>query len=444
MYFCKMQNLLIEYILKENLLNKGDKVLLAVSGGIDSVFMADIFSKTDYHFGIAHCNFGLRGKESDEDAVFVESLAKRYNVPFHIMRCDAANYAKENKVSIQMAARDLRFSWFEDLCISENYAVYATAHHADDAIETYFINQLRGTGIAGLHGLKPKNGKLIHPLLFTQRKQIEAYAIQNKLNYREDSSNKTVKYLRNKLRHNLLPVLDEIQSNYRDLLMQNMRRFSATEQIYLQKIEQEKQNVCHFKEDKTWISITKLKKLPETSTYLYEYIKSYGFVFSDAEEIIESIENGHSGARFYSTDYVLLRDRKYLIISLKHENSQKSFELNSESGEIFSPIHLKWETFIELKFEKELTSTSLDFDKLKFPLILRKWEKGDFFYPLGMQSKKLLSDFFIDIKLNQLQKEVTWLLVSENKIAWIIGHRIDNRFRISEHTQKVLKLKLYP
>lgn len=444
MYFCKMQNLLVEYIRKENLIEKGDKVLLAVSGGIDSVFMADIFSKTDYHFGIAHCNFGLRGKESDEDAVFVESLAKRYNVPFHIMRCDAANYAKENKVSIQMAARDLRFSWFEDLCISENYAVYATAHHTDDAIETFFINQLRGTGIAGLHGLKPKNGKLIHPLLFTQRKQIEAYAIQNKLNYREDSSNKTVKYLRNKLRHNLLPVLDEIQSNYRDLLMQNMRRFSATEQIYLQKIEQEKQNVCYFKEDKTWISIANLKKLPETSTYLYEFIKSFGFVFSDAEEIIESIENGQSGARFYSTDYMLLRDRKYLIISLKQENSQKYFELNTESGEIFSPIHLKWEPFFELKFEKELTSASLDFDKLKFPLILRKWKQGDYFYPLGMQSKKLLSDFFIDIKLNQLQKECTWLLISENKIAWIVGHRIDNRFRISENTQKVLKLKLYP
>lgn len=439
-----MQNLLIEYILKENLIEKGDKVLLAVSGGIDSVFMADIFSKTDYHFGIAHCNFGLRGKESDEDAVFVESLAKRYNVPFHIMRCDAVNYAKDNKVSIQMAARDLRFSWFEDLCNSENYAVYATAHHADDAIETFFINQLRGTGIAGLHGLKPKNGKLIHPLLFTQRKQIEAYAVQNKLNYREDSSNKSVKYLRNKLRHKLLPVLDEIQSNYRDLFMQNMRRFSATEQIYLQKIEQEKQNVCHIKEDKTWISIAKLKKLPETATYLYEFIKSFGFVFSDAEEIIESIENGQSGARFYSTDYVLLRDRKYLIISLKQENSQKYFELNTESGEIFSPIHLKWETFIELKFEKELTSASLDFDKLKFPLFLRKWEQGDYFYPLGMQSKKLLSDFFIDMKLNQLQKENTWLLVSENKIAWIIGHRIDNRFRISENTQKVLKLKLYP
>lgn len=439
-----MHNRLIEYISTEKLIQKGEKVLLAVSGGIDSVVMCHLFSKTNFDFGIAHCNFGLRGKESDGDALFVEKLAKNFKVPFHLNNCNANNYAQEKSISIQMAARDLRFAWFEELSQKENYAVYATAHHLDDAIETYFINQLRGTGIAGLHGLLPKNGKLIHPLLFTSRKEVVDYVKQNKLSFREDSSNKSIKYLRNSLRHRVLPVLEDIQPAYRDILQQNMHRFAAAESIFLQKVEEERQKICFSEENMLKLSISKLVSLDQISTYLYEFIKGYGFGFSQAEEIVENMKNGQAGPRFYADKYVLLRDRKELIITEKQEVNNELFELDINEREIDFPIDLRWEILNEARFEPDLNSAFLDFDKIKFPLKLRKWEQGDAFYPLGMKGKKLLSDFFIDLKLNQFQKESIWLLVSGNEIVWIVGYRIDNHFRISEKTKKCLKFEFKP
>jgi tRNA(Ile)-lysidine synthase len=433
---------LIDFILKERLIAKDEKVLLAVSGGIDSVVMCHLFAQTDYSFGIAHCNFRLRGKESDGDALFVEGLAKQFAVPFYLKNCDASDYAKENKISIQMAARDLRFAWFEELCRTERYAVYATAHHIDDAIETYFINQIRGTGIAGLHGLLPKNGKLIHPLLYTTRKEIDSYIKKNKLSYREDSSNKSTKYLRNSLRHNIMPVLEDIRPTYRDILIQNMQRFSTAESIYLQKIDEEKQKVCSYKEDKLTISIRALVALSNTSTYLYEFIKPYGFVFSQAEEIVESIKNGQPGAQFISNTHVLLRDRDDLILAENQEYRSAIIEIWTEKGEINSPINLKWETVNDAIFEIASPMAFLDFDKLKFPLKLRNWEQGDAFYPLGMQGKKMLSDFFIDLKLNRFEKENTYLLLSGQDIVWVVGIRIDNRYRISADTKRTFKLEL--
>lgn len=437
-----MHTQLIEYIRKENLIAKGEKVILTVSGGMDSVLMCHLFAHTDIAFGIAHCNFNLRGEESDGDQVFVEALAKQLNVPFFVKDCDTKGYARTHKISIQMAARDMRFAWFEELCQSENYAVYATAHHADDAIETFFINQLRGTGIAGLHGLLPKNGKLIHPLLFTTRNEIESYIKQNKLSYREDSSNSSNKYLRNSLRHKLMPILEDIQPAYRDILMQNMQRFSAAEAIYLQKVEEEKQRICRKKEGKLTISIRELVALSNPPTYLYEFLKGYGFGFSQSEEIVESMMNGQSGAQFYSTTHVLLRDREELILSDNTESRKESFELNLEQSEIQLPINLKWEIVNKPKFEKASNMAFLDFDKLQFPLQLRKWAQGDQFQPLGMNGKKLLSDFFIDLKLNQFQKENTWLLLSGAEIIWVVGQRVDHRFRITADTKRSLKLEL--
>lgn len=436
-----MHNHLVDFILKEKLIAKGEKVLLAVSGGVDSVVMCHLFAQTDFSFGIAHCNFALRGEESDGDALFVEALAKQYNIPFDLKNCDASDYAKKHKISIQMAARDLRFAWFEELCDKEDYAVYATAHHADDAIETYFINQLRGTGIAGLHGLLPKNGKLIHPLLFTTRNEIDTYIKQNKLSFREDSSNKSTKYLRNSLRHKMMPVLEGLQPAYRDILMQNMQRFSAAESIYLQKVEEERQRICRNEDDKLVLSISELMKLENISTYVYEFLKAYGFGFSQAEDIVESIKSGEPGAQFLTASYVLLRDRDELILTEKQDDKREYFALDIEQGKGDFPIDLKWEVLNEVKFESDSHLAFLDFNKLKFPLKLRKWERGDAFYPLGMKGKKLLSDFFIDLKLNRFQKESIWLLLSGQDIIWVVGMRLDNRFRISSDTKRVLKIE---
>jgi len=436
-----MYQQLINFILKEKLIAKGEKVLLTVSGGIDSVVMCHLFAQTDFVFAIAHCNFGLRGAESDGDAAFVEALAKDLNIPFFLNNCSASAYAKKHKISIQMSARDLRFVWFRELCEKENYAVYATAHHADDAIETYFINQLRGTGIAGLHGLLPKNGKLIHPLLFTTRNEIDTYVKQNNLSFREDSSNASTKYLRNSLRHKVMPVLESLQPNYRTILMQNMQRFSSAESIYLQKVEEERKRICTNKADKLIISIRELVALSNTATYLYEFLKPYGFVFSQAEDIVKSTRNGESGAQFFTASHVLLRDRYNLILTKRQSEKSDVFILDLDLNEIDSPINLKWNFLNEVKFEKDSSLAFLDFDKLKFPLKLRKWEQGDAFHPLGMKGKKLLSDFFIDLKLNRFEKENTYLLLSGEDIVWIVGIRLDNRFRISSKTKNVLKME---
>jgi tRNA(Ile)-lysidine synthase len=437
-----MHNHLIDFILKEKLIAKGERVILTVSGGRDSVLMCHLFAKTNYPFAIANCNFNLRGEESDGDSLFVENLAKQLSVPFFYKSFATRAYAKEHKISIQMAARDLRFDWFRELCEKEDYAVYATAHHADDAIETYFINQLRGTGIAGLHGLLPKKGNLIHPLLFTTRNEIDEYIEEHKLSYREDSSNASTKYLRNSLRHKVMPVLEDLQPTYRDILMQNMQRFSAVESIYLQKVEEEKQRIFSDDGAEIVISIRELVALSNTSTYLYEFLKEYGFSFSQAEEIVESMKTGQVGAQFYTTSHVLLRDRDNLILTEKSVQEKNSFELTLEEGKINSPIDLKWKVLYKAKFEIASELAFVDFDKLKFPLKLRKWEQGDAFYPLGMQGKKLLSDFFIDQKLNRFEKENTWLLLSGKKIVWVVGMRLDNRFKISSKTKRTLKVEL--
>lgn len=436
-----MHNQLIDFINKENLVAQGEKVLLAVSGGIDSVLMCHLFSLAGFPFAMAHCNFKLRGKESDGDAQLVESLAKKLSVPFHLKICDAAAYAQEKKCSIQMAARDLRFAWFEELCKTDDYAVYATAHHIDDAIETFFINQLRGTGIAGLHGIKSKNGKLIHPLLFTNRKQITDYVRENNLVFREDSSNKKIKYLRNRLRQSLMPVLEEIQPTYRETFMQNMQRFQAAESVYLQKIEEERQKIFRLEKENVVLSIAVLNNLSNPETYLYEFLKPFGFGFPATQEILAAISNKSIGAQFYANGYVLLVDRENLILTKKQAPPVKEFLIEAETGELTEPLQLKWDVLKFFELEKNPNIALLDFEKLHFPLEIRKWKMGDVFFPLGMTGKKHLSDFFIDLKLNRFQKENTWLLVSEKEIVWIIGLRIDNRFKVTENTKKVLRIE---
>ncbi|MBN2237882.1 MAG: tRNA lysidine(34) synthetase TilS, partial [Bacteroidales bacterium] len=437
-----MLNRLIEFITKHQLFEPKQKVLLAVSGGMDSVFMCHLFAQAEIRFGIAHCNFGLRAEESNGDAQFVEELAKKLRVPFHLKSCETKSYAKAHDLSIQMAARELRFAWFEELSAQENYIVYATAHHIDDAIETYFINQLRGTGIAGLHGLKPKNGKLIHPLLFVNRKEIESYLKMHQISYREDSSNKSIKYLRNSLRHQLLPILEEINPSYRNLFMGNMQRFGATESIFNEMVELQKSNVCKEQNKNRSISIPLLFNLAESSTYLYEFVKDLGFSFSQAEQILSAAKNRNTGAQFFSSTHQLIVNREELIISKGYGKNNLEVIIDVESGFIESPIQLNWQVSEVLRVEKDLNIALLDYDQLEFPLILRTWKEGDYFHPLGLKGKKLLSDFFIDLKLSRYEKESTWLLFSGDQVAWVIGFRIDDRFKITNTTKKVLRLQL--
>jgi tRNA(Ile)-lysidine synthase len=434
-----------KFILEKQLFHRGEKIILAVSGGIDSVVMAELFSASGFDFAIAHCNFKLRGDESDRDELFVRELAKEKKVKCFVKEFNTEEYAEKNKLSIQMAARQLRYDWFESLIGQEGFLYYASAHHHDDQIETFFINLFRGTGISGLHGIKPKQGKLIRPLLFAQRIEIEGFAAKNGIAFREDSSNQKNDYLRNDIRHNLIPVLQKIKPDFADVMEQNISRFSQAEDIYRNEIKTQKKRIVRIEDKEVKIDIEKLKLLYPLETYLYEFLVPYGFSFANTHDIIDSLYS-EPGRKFLSNSYVLIRDREYLIIRKEKsgiEDSNKEYKIKLLDKIISEPLKLKLDKFertSDFTFIKDKKTASLDFGKLTFPLTLRKWKKGDYFSPLGMTNKKLLSDFFTDNKFSLFEKEDTWLLLSDDKIVWVIGHRIDNRFKIDKSTKNIFQI----
>jgi len=434
----------LEHIKKNSLCGKSGKILLAVSGGADSVVMAELFYRAGYTFGIIHCNFRLRGEESDADEKFVRELAlKKYKSPFFVKRFDTKKVAEQNKLSIQEAARELRYAYFEEIRKKEHFSSIATAHHADDSIETFFINLLRGSGISGLSGIPVKQKNIIRPLLFAFRNEIEAFAEKNNIKYRTDSSNKDSKYLRNKIRNKLMPVLEQIYPQYRNAInttISNLRNTEAIYRAYLKKISLLKTN----KNGLITISIKELKKLEPSSHYLFEFISAYGFNKYVCEDISNSLDEV-SGKIFLSPTHRLVKDRENLIIEKRStEEPDLIFFLNGDARQISNPIKLKLtvkKTASLKTFSAGKDMALLDKDKLVFPLTIRKWQKGDYFYPLGMKGKKKLSDFFTDQKFSVIDKANTWLLCSDDKIVWVIGWRIDDRFKISARTQNILQVK---
>lgn len=436
------------FIQKEKLFTTEDKILLAVSGGMDSVLMCELFHKAGFKFAIAHCNFQLRGDESNQDEKFVSELSKKYNVPFFVTSFQTADFANETGISIQMAARELRFKWFQELLETENYDYVAAAHHLDDQIETFFVNLSRGTGIAGLHGILPKHGNIIHPILFVYRKEIEKYITENKIEFREDSSNKSTKYKRNKLRHNILPLFEELNPNFSETITKNINLLKESEIIFRKEINRVKRKAVHSKSGKTFINIKILKSYNQTSTYLYEFLIEYNFSFALVEDILKSMDE-ISGKQFYSDTHRLLKDREYLIIAPISADEENKFGddyfIEKDQSEINKPLNLTFnliDNSEDFKILKQSSIASLDYSKIEFPLILRKWKKGDYFYPFGMNKKKKLSDFFINEKISIIDKENIWLICSGEKIAWIVGHRIDNRFCISKNTKQIFQIEL--
>ncbi|MCW3070909.1 MAG: hypothetical protein JWO44_799 [Bacteroidetes bacterium] len=425
---------------KEQLIAPGDTVLLAISGGIDSVVMCGLFQKAGLRFAIAHCNFRLREQESDDDEAFVKKLAAACKVPFYSKRFKTAAFAKKHKLSIQEAARDLRYEWFEQLREQSGYASVATAHHADDSVETFLINLIRGTGIAGLHGILPKQGKIIRPMLFCSKKEITAFAKKNKLKFREDSSNDSDKYLRNRIRHSILPALKKLNPSVDTTILKNIQHLAGVEQIFLKEIYEIKKELLRVEVATVYISIKRLKQLHPLRIYLFELLKTYGFNATSVEDIIHSFDT-ISGKQFMSPTHRLVRDRKNLVIQAKKDLKADKKNIRIKKGQAFVELDEFKISFSQLpagtKFSRSELSASLDLDTLSFPLTIRKWKKGDTFQPIGMKGKKKLSDFFIDRKLSIAQKEDTWLLVSGKEIAWVIGQRIDDRFKITAKTKKI-------
>jgi tRNA(Ile)-lysidine synthase len=436
------------FIASEKLSGTENKILLAISGGIDSVVMSELFHRAGYSFGIAHCNFGLRGMESDADEAFVEQLAKKYKAPFFCKRFLTAKDANKKGISIQMAARELRYKWFEEIRIKEKYSSIATAHHLDDQMETFFINLLRSTGIAGFHGILPKQGNLIRPLLFSYRVNIEAFARKYKLAFREDSSNAEIKYLRNKIRHEIIPIFRELNPAFQQILSETIQRMRETEVIFRNSIEEARKKIIRNDKTGTHIRIGDLKQLTPIDIYAFELLSPFGFHEAVIRDILHSPDDA-SGKIFYSSTHRLIKDREELILNpltSKKESRLKNAEISipENKKEIRKPIHLsfiKTTTGKKFSIDSSKEVANLDLRKIMFPLILRRWKKGDSFYPFGMNKKKKLSDYFIDRKLSIPEKENIWLLCSGLHILWIVGHRIDHCFRVTSHTKEVLQVR---
>jgi tRNA(Ile)-lysidine synthase len=433
-----MKNKVQNFITERSLFNKEDKLILGISSGADSVCLMQILLALGYRFDLAHCNFNLRGNESDQDEVFVRKLAKEYQLQLHVKHFETQRYASENKISIQMAARDLRYAWFHDLLASENAKYIAIAHHTNDDAETFFINLVRGSGLKGLLGIKEKIDSIVRPLMAVSRAEIEQFLKENDISFREDSSNTSLKYLRNKIRHELMPLLGEMNPSIQQTISDEMKILEGVAQVYYAKIDKVRKEVIQNENGIIQLRIAALLELDPLNNYLYELLSPYGF--STIESIAKSL-NGQSGKQFFSSTHQLVVDREYILISTL-EKEDAAFKILKGDLKLETPIAINFRTVLDKKIILDSKIAQLDFDKLQFPLTLRKWKDGDKFTPLGMQSFKKISDFFIDNKFSILDKNKQWLLCSGEDIVWVVGHRIDDRYKLQSKTKKVYIAKI--
>lgn len=437
-----MHNQLQSYIRREQLFDPSRRLLLAVSGGRDSVVLTHLCVHAGLSIGIAHCNFKLRGVESERDEQFVRQLAAKYDVPFYSMQFDTAAYAEAHRQSIQVAARELRYMWLEKVRQVEGYDLIATAHHMQDNVETLWMNISKGTGMAGLHGILPKQGLLVRPLLFATREDISAYAEEHLLEHVEDSSNATDKYTRNFFRHRVLPVLEEAYPQVVKNTGASIQRFREAEMLYRQALSLHRRNLLEQRKQEYFIPVNKLKKAEPLHTIVYELLKPFHCSPAQAAQVVELLYS-EPGKWVATPAYRIVRDRKWLIITPLEAAASTFFVIEEGQETVLLPgrqLHIKTTTGMQISDDPCMAY--IDKQQLHFPLILRRWKQGDYFYPLGMTKKKKLSRFFIDQKLPLPEKEKVWVLESQKKIVWIAGMRIDNRFRITPGTKEVLKIEL--
>lgn len=418
---------------------KQGSLLIAVSGGLDSVVLAHLCKGLNLNFSLAHCNYNLRGAESNADQKFVEELGVQLNCKVHITSFDTNDHKKTKDSSIQLVARELRYEWFYKLLQAHNYDYILTAHHADDNLETYIINLSRGTGLKGLMGIPEQNQNIVRPLLPFPRTEILHYAKSEGLEWREDSSNSDTKYLRNKIRHEIVFRLKELNPNFLGNFMLSQENLIGTSNL-LQNYKQDLKAELFIKNDKVYsIDIKKLKSKQPLKDYLYLLFQDYGFTqWADIQNLLDAT----SGKKIYSNTHQLVKDRDTLLLSEFTENNKEVFWIEKQQNHINKPFMMKMIMVEEIaNWGKQLLY--VDMEKLKFPLMLRKWNNGDYFYPLGMKGKKKLSKYFKDEKLDILSKNNVWLLLSDNKIVWVIGNRADERFKVTGNTKTILKLELH-
>jgi tRNA(Ile)-lysidine synthase len=427
------------YIKENRLLKPDDRVIVGLSGGMDSMTLIDVLLSLGYNCMAVHCNFHLRGEESERDAAFVEQWCESAKVGLVSVDFDTYRYAAEHKISIEMAARELRYKWFEDIRKKHHADAIAVAHHRDDLAETVLLNLIRGTGIRGLSGISPKNNFIVRPLLGVSRDEIEAYVDERKLPFIFDSSNSDDAFVRNFLRLNVIPLLEKINPSVKNSIYRTAQHVGEARKIYDFYVENQKKAI--FTDNR--IDIDKLKTTLSPATMLFEILSPFGFNASVIEDICQCLDS-IPGKVFYSNDYRLIKDRKDLILDkISDENfSQREYAIDKVSQEITDPIRLKI-SFLSgnITINKDARFLYADADKLSFPLTLRKWQPGDWFIPFGMKGRKKLSDFFTDRKFSLPDKENAWVLTSDEDIVWVVGERSDDRFKITESTENVLVME---
>lgn len=419
------------------------KLIVAISGGIDSVVLAYLCNELNFNFALAHCNFNLRGEESNADQDFILDLAERLNAEVYVQNFDTQAHADEYKKSIQMAARALRYNWFDELAAQFNFDYILTAHHADDNLETFLINFTRGTGLIGLTGIPMINESVVRPLLPFSREEIELYAKQKGIKWREDSSNASRKYLRNKLRHEVVPILKEINPNLLDSFKNTLDHLNDTADIVEEHLNSITINtISTINDNGIYYKISEFKKVNNPKAYLFEMFKNYGFTeWNDVLDLLDA----QSGKQVLSNSYRLIKHREHLILTELKSDTLESvilYEDQMQKGNVETPIGKFRFQNVE-KIEKGMSNEIyIDKDKLHFPLELRPWKEGDFFFPLGMKGKKKLSKYLKDEKLSLVEKENTWLLTSNNEVVWVVAKRGDNRFKVNSKTNNILKIEL--
>ncbi len=435
----------LKYIRSEKLFHPTQRILLAVSGGADSMLMLHLFVSTGFSVAVAHCNFGLRGKESDGDEQFVTDYCDQHNIALYTKRFETTEYADSKGISIEMAARELRYRWFDELIRQHHFDYLATAHHQDDVIETFIINLSRGSGIRGLSGISSKSGKIIRPMLFTNRAEILDYCQRISLDYHTDSSNEDTIYKRNLIRHEIIPLLEQVNSAFRRNSLKTIETLNETGQLFLQRMSEIRTTVFSDDELGAMIHIEKLLAYSPLKTILFELIREFGFQPEQIDDIVDSL-NKESGRKFYSENYRLIKDRDYLLIAPNPIGQEKLFYIEENCRKLNYPVHLTIEQIertSDFRYSTNPNVADFDLDKLEFPLILRHWQEGEYFQPLGMTGLKKLSDFFIDEKYSIPEKENAWILASGNRLIWIMGKRLDDRVKITSKTKKIIRIRIH-
>ena len=416
---------------------KEKKLLLAVSGGIDSMVLVHLCHQLKLDFAVAHCNFQLRGNESDDDENFMKSQTEKLQIPVFIQKFDTKSIAETQKLSIQLAARKLRYDWFYELMNENGFDYILTAHHLDDSLETFLINFTRGSGLDGLIGIPEQNDKIVRPLLIFSRNEIETFAQENNIAWREDSSNSSDKYLRNKLRHDVIPILKELNSSLLSSFENTIKNLKQSQSLVDDASKMVYEKVASKQENQIVFNLDLLLTYPNYQAYLFSWLSDFGFTDWDS---VYDLVSAQSGKQVMSDSHVLLKNRNTLLLFSRKENSEEViYQIDKAQKQVKVPLNLTFCNVSDISVQPTNT-IFVDAKKMQFPLTIRKWKEGDIFYPFGMKGKKKLSKFFKDEKFSMLEKNEIWLLCSNNKIVWIIGKRQDDRFKITETTTKILQI----